>query len=399
MMSRLLLWFAVLLSAGCSTMERVTNYMSGGKETTDPPAPLIEFSQRLKVIELWSRGTGGGTEEQYLKLAPIIANQHLYIADFNGDLLALDATNGTKLWSKNVAQKKGFWSRDEGSRVTGGPGYGEQTILLGTNKGNVLTLSAETGKEQWSATVSSEILSAPRRASGTVVVRTIDGKLFALDADSGRRLWIYERSVPNLTLRGTSSPVIFDNVVICGFDEGRLIAVELRTGKLIWEVRITTARGSSELDRMVDIDSEPVVVNGVIYVATYQGHIAAVQLENGRIIWNRDLSSYAGFSVDNDNVYVTDEHSHVLAFDRFSGTPLWEQKKLHARKITAPAAIGNYLVVGDYQGYLHWMSKDTGNFVARNRVSNDPIIAHPIVVGKFLYAFCSDGELAAYTYR
>jgi len=399
MMSRLLFLLVLALPAGCSTWDRVVDLMSSGEETSDPPAPLTEFSQRLKVIELWSRGTGGGTEEQYLKLAPIVANQHLYIADFDGDLLALDATNGTKLWSKNVAEKKGFWSRETGSRITGGPGYGEKTILLGTNKGNVLALSAQTGKELWNATVTSEVLSAPHRAAGTVVVRTIDGKLFALDGDNGRRLWIYERSVPTLTLRGTSSPVISDNVVICGFDEGRLIAVELRTGKLIWEVRITTARGSSELDRMVDIDSEPVVVNGVIYVATYQGHMAAVQLESGRIIWTRDLSSYAGFSVDNDNVYVTDDNSHILAFDRYSGTPLWEQKKLHARKVTAPAVIGNYLVVGDYEGYLHWMSKDSGNFVARNRVSSDPIIAPPIVVGKFLYAFSSDGELAAYTYR
>ena len=175
--------------------------------------------------------------------------------------------------------------------------------------------------------------------------------------------------------------------------------MELRTGRLLWEVRITTARGSSELDRMVDIDSEPVIVDGVIYVASYQGHMAAVQLESGRIIWNRDLSSYAGFSVDVNNVYVTDDNSHVLAFDRYSGTPLWEQKNLHARRVTAPVGIGNYLVVGDFEGYLHWMSKDSGNFVARNRVSNDPIIAAPIVVGKFIYAFCIDGELAAYTYR
>ena len=398
MRARLLLWIALLLSAGCSTVERVSDWFTSD-ETSDPPAPLVEFSQRLKVIKLWDRGTGGGTEEQYLKLAPIVANQRLYIADFDGDLTAMDATNGTKLWSENVAEKKGFWSRDEGYRITGGPGYGEKTILLGTNKGNVIALSADTGKELWNTTVTSEVLSAPRRLAGTVVVRTIDGKMFALDGDTGRRLWIYERSVPTLTLRGTSSPVISDNVVICGFDEGRLIAVELRTGKLIWEVRITTARGSSELDRMVDIDSDPVVVNGVIYVATYQGHFAAVQLENGRIIWNRDLSSYAGFSVDNDNVYVTDENSHILAFDRFSGTPLWEQKKLHARKITAPSVIGNYLVVGDYDGYLHWMSKDSGNFVARNRVSDEAIIAPPLVVGKILYAFSSDGELAAYTYR
>ena len=380
-------------------MDKAKDWFSSGEETNDPPAPLTEFTQRLKVIELWSEGTGGGTDERYLKLAPIAANQRLYTADFDGEVLALDATNGSKIWSESVAEKSGFWSRDNGTRVTGGPGYGENTILLGTNKGNVLALAADTGKELWNTTVSSEVLSAPHRAAGTVVVRTIDGKLFGLDAENGRRLWVYERSVPTLTLRGTSAPVIYNNFVIAGFDEGRLIAVELRTGKLIWEVRITTARGSSELDRMVDIDSDPVVIDGVIYVATYQGHMAAVQLENGRVIWNRDLSSYAGFSVDNNNVYVTDDNSHVLAFDRFSGTPLWEQKKLHARRITAPAVIGKYLVVGDYAGYLHWMSKDTGNFVARNLVSKDPIIATPLVVGKFIYAFCSNGELAAYTYR
>ncbi|MFQ5659994.1 MAG: outer membrane protein assembly factor BamB [Gammaproteobacteria bacterium] len=387
MTGRFIFCLSVMMVTGCSVVNSVSNYFAS-EDNAEPPAPLITFRQQLSVVKLWSKKTGSGTDKQYLKLAPIIARQRLYIADADGRLKAMDAINGGSIWSL-----------DTDINITGGPGFGENTTLVGGNEGDVIAYNSDSGKKIWESTVSSEILSPPQRSENVVIVRTIDGKVFALNGTDGERLWIYDRSVPALTLRGTATPVITDGVVIAGFDGGRLAALELHTGKLLWETRITTARGSSELERMVDIDSTPLVIDGVIYVATFQGHVAAVQLETGRILWTRDISSYAGLAVDTKYIYVTDDDSHIQAYDRFTGTSLWKQKKLHARNVTAPAGIGDYLVVGDLEGYLHWMSKASGKFVARTRVSDERIIVSPITAGKFLYAYCSDGTLAAYTYR
>ncbi|MCZ6525341.1 MAG: outer membrane protein assembly factor BamB [Gammaproteobacteria bacterium] len=388
MINRLLFLCCIVMLGGCTVTQSISNYISGGDDNAEPPAPLVEFKQRLNVIKLWSRNTGSGAGKQYLKLAPIIANQQLYIASSDGDLSAIDATNG-----------QAVWSFDTDINITGGPGFGENTILVGNDEGEVVSYAADSGKEIWRAKVSSEILSAPQRAEGIVIVRTLDGKLFALDGDNGKRLWIYDRTVPSLTLRGTSTPIINNGVVIAGFDGGRLAALELRTGRLMWEARITTAKGRSELDRMVDIDSEPLIIEGVIYVVSFQGNMAAVQLETGRILWTRDISSYAGFGADEKYIYVTDDSSHIWAFDRFSGNTMWKQEKLQSRTITAPASIGDYIVVGDFEGYLHWMSKSSGNFVARTNLSNKRIIVAPVVVGKVLYAVGSSGKLVAYSYR
>ena len=393
-----------LLTACSDVKDTLYGWVQNDDDNADPPAPLVEFRQGINVIQIWSRKTGIGTDEQYLTLAPIVANQRLFIADINGDIKSLDATNGQVRWSKklfgNIASKFSFWKETDSEHITGGPGYGENTILVGTSEGNIFAFSSESGEEIWRTKVSSEILSTPQKQNNVVIARTLDGKVVALEGDNGRRLWIDDsRSVPTLTLRGTSTPVIFQGLVIAGFDGGRLAAMDLQTGRLLWEIRITTPAGSTELEQIVDLDSTPVVINGFIYVASYQGSIASVRLETGQIQWSRDISSYAGFSVDDDNIYVTDEESNIWALDRFSGNSVWKLEKLHARGVTAPELIGDYLVVGDVEGYLHWIDKRNGDFVARTRLSDERIISKPIAVGKFLYAYCSNGELAAYTYR
>ena len=389
---------------GCAATEKVTSYFKGGSDNAEPPNPLVEFRQLVSVIELWKKNNGVGTDEQYLKLAPVIVNQRLYVADSAGIVGAMDAINGKRLWQKKISASesvdgKSGWFRGGDIHITGGPGYGENTLMIGSQEGEVISLSAENGSELWRTRVSSEILSPPQRTADVAIVRTIDGKVFGIDANKGRRLWIYDRTVPPLTLRGTSTPAIDSGIVVAGFDGGKMAALDVRTGKLLWETSISAARGRSELERMVDIDSEPMIVDGVVYIATFQGQVAAVQLETGRILWSNDLSSYAGFSADEQSIYVTDEDSHVWALDRINGTILWEQENLHARAVTAPGAVGDQIVVGDLEGYLHWINKKTGEFSARLRLCKKPVIAKPIVVGKIVYAYCSDGKLAAYTYR
>jgi len=387
-MIRIAILCLALSCAGCSGMSDSVNRFMGGKDNSEPPAPLVEFQSKLNVIELWSTSVGGGTDEQYLKLSPVLANQRLYVADSDGEVEALDATNGRSLWSTDV---------DE--RITGGPGVGENVVLVGTGEGIVIALDAGNGRKLWQATVSSEILSPPLKSENIVVVRTNDGKVFGLDGNNGKQLWTYDRTVPSLTLRGTSAPVITGGVVIAGFDAGRLAALDLRTGRLLWEVSIATARGRSELERMVDIDSDPLIVDDVVYVTTFQGQLAAVQIEGGRIMWNREISSYAGFSADESYIYLSDDNSNVWAFDRYSGTMVWKQDQLHARAVTGPANVGNYAVVGDVEGYLHWMHKADGSFVARTQLSGSRIIVQPLVAGKVLYAYSTDGSLTAYTFR
>src|SRR5690606_26136777 len=257
----------------------------------------------------------------------------------------------------------------------------------------------ETGEVQWRAQVSSEILSPPLRSGGVVVVRTNDGKVFGLSGVTGERLWVYDRTVPALTLRGTSAPAIAAGAVIAGFDVGRVAALDLGTGRLLWETSVATARGRSELERMVDIDSDPVILDGVIYVTTYQGQLAALQLETGRILWSRAVSSHTGFTADDNHIYLTDADSHVWAFDRYTGGVAWKNEKLHARMATGPASVGDYVVVGDLQGYLHWLRKEDGEFAARTQLTKKRIIVEPATAGRVLYAYGSDGTLAAYTYR
>jgi outer membrane protein assembly factor BamB len=382
--SRYLLFaLTLVLLSGCSAIKEITG---GGEDNTIPPTPLVEFETLVEIIQLWSKDTGKGSTKQYLKLTPSHIQGKVFVADVRGNLTAIDATSGNVLW-KN----------DADMNITGGPGSSEILTMIGSDNGDVLAYASESGEFLWQAKVSSEVLAAPQEAYGVVVARTIDGKIFGLDANDGRRLWIYDRTVPALTLRGTSNPVITGDVVIAGFDGGRISAIELHTGKLIWETSVSLASGRSQLERMVDIDSDPVILGNDIYVATFQGRLASVALEDGRITWARDISSYAGLTADERNIYITDDQSYVWALERSTGNSVWKQENLFARPVTAPATIGDLVVVGDLEGYLHWMDKSNGQFVARTRVSKDPVLAPPVAFEDIVYAYSSDGTLSAYT--
>ena len=377
---------SLVLLSGCGGTQGYMKSLFGGKDNANPPTPLVEFETLAEIIQLWSKDTGKGSTKKFLKLTPSHFQGKIFVADASGNLSAIDASSGNTLWEN-----------DTDLPITGGPGSSETLILVGSGEGDVLAYLKENGELLWQAKVSSEVLSAPQEAYGIVVARTVDGKIFGLDANDGSRLWIYDRTVPALTLRGTSDPVITGDVVIAGFDGGRLSAIELHTGKLIWETSVSLASGRSELERMVDIDSEPVINGNDIYVATFQGRLASVALENGKMSWTRDISSHAGLTADEKNIYITDDQSYIWALDKTTGNSLWKQENLFARNLTAPATIGDLVVVGDLDGYLHWMDKNNGQFVARTRVSKSAILAPPVAVGDIIYAYSSDGTLSAYT--
>ncbi len=373
------------LCSGCSGIKDSYTTFMGGVDNTEPPAPLVEIDQQITVSKLWEKNVGDGYDKQYLKLNPVHSNDKIFVAESSGEVLAIDRHSGRQLWRQ-----------DTDTDITGGPGAGDNLVTVGTGKAEVITLSADTGEILWRSRVTSEVLAAPQVAGNLILARTIDGKIFGLNAADGKRMWVYERSVPALTLRGTSAPVVSGDYVIAGFDDGRLVAIELQTGKPIWETRIALGSGRSELERMVDINAEPVIIDDLVYAATFQGRVAALDLLSGRILWTRDISSYAGLCVDNNAVYITDDDSAVWALDRSTGVSIWKQDKLYARAVTAPESIGDLVVVGDLEGYLHWMSKSTGEFIARNKISSKQIIAPPVSVENVLFSYASNGTLGAY---
>ncbi len=373
----------LLLLVGCGSLDPLK--LLEDESNVEPPAELVELKSSIGVRKLWSTSVGSGSSEDRVKLVPYIQGNRVYVADREGVVKALDSSSGRIVWSVEK----------EGLEISGGPGAGEGLVLIGTSNGEVVALSEQDGSEKWRARVSSEVLSVPKAGRGVVVVHTIDGKLYAMDASDGKLKWVYDRSIPVLTLHGNSSPVISGSAVICGFASGKLISFDLESGQQIWESTIAVPTGRSELERMVDIDGDPVVQSGMIYVATYQGQLAAVVEDTGDVVWRRKLSSYAGLGADFENLYVSDAEDMVWAIDPKNSSSMWKQSKLRGRKLSAPAVLGEYVVVGDFEGYLHWMSPEDGRMVARIRVGDEPITTPPVIDGKVAYVLGDGGELAA----
>lgn len=372
-----------VLLTGCGSMADPTSWF-GDDNVEIKPAELTDYKQELDIKTLWKRDIGSGLGNKRVKLVPRIDSGRVYVADSEGLIQAMDALTG-----------KSIWSVDTELPLSGGPGNGEGLVIVGTLDGEVIALEEDTGNEKWRSRVSSEVLSVPAAGLGVVVVHTIDGKLFALNVADGSQRWLYSKQVPVLTLRGSSSPVISGNNVFCGFAGGKLVAVDLSSGVPQWELTITAPSGRSELERMVDIDGDPYINAGVIYVSTYQGEVAAVGQYTGTLMWRRKLSSFNNLSADWRNLYVTDESGNVWGINPDNGAAMWKQDKMLNRRLSAPAVVDGYVVAGDYDGYLHWMSHDDGRIVARTRLGGEAISAAPVMHNGVIYVFGDGGDLAA----
>jgi outer membrane protein assembly factor BamB len=389
-------FFAVTLLTGCAAIDTfnesisgISDYFHGGEDNADPPGVLVEYTPEIKLEVIWKESVGVGADEQSLKLIPAIGSGKILAADREGVVQARSLTTGNLIWETETDV-----------HFSGGPGLGVNTVILGSSDAEVVALDIETGVVLWKIAVSSEVLSVPVVANGIVIVRTTDGSVFALDEKSGGKRWNYERTVPALSIRGTGSPLIIENNVIGGYDNGKLMALRLADGKYVWETSIAIPKGRSEVERLVDLDIDPIVINGVIYVASYQGGIAAVSEVDGDVLWrNETISSHSGLSNDARYLYLSDSQSHVMQLDQHSGSPLWKQKDLHQRRLTAPAAYENYVVVGDFEGYVHWLSTADGRQLGRVQVTDEPIDAKPIVVDNTVYVYAKDGTLAAIKVR
>ena len=371
---------ALLLLNGCSWIKSW-----GDDDDADAPAELVEFEPTLKVGKVWSTDIGKGLDKAGRQLRPAYSSGSLYAADYNGLLMAIDADSGRKQWE--IKTKLPF---------TGGPGISGNLLLMGTQDGEVFAFDASTGTQLWSATVTSEVLAAPAEGDGIVVVRCIDGRVFGLDADTGQRIWIYDHNVPLLTLRGNAPLLLRAGVVFVGYDGGQVVALRHDDGTLMWEQTLVTTEGRTELERLSDIDGQLVFIASDLLVSSYKNRLASLAADSGRLLWFKDISSATGVTVDRINLTLSDKDGNVWLLDRRNGAESWKHNQLLRRGLTRPVIYGSFVVVGDEEGYLHWIKISDGQFAAREKVGGKGFSGPPLVVGNTLYVMTKKGKLIAF---
>jgi outer membrane protein assembly factor BamB len=371
---------ALLLLNGCSWIKSW-----GDEDDPSAPAELVEFEPTLKVGKVWSTKVGDGLDKAGRQLRPAYSSGTLYAADHKGLLAAIDAESGRKLWE--IKTKLPF---------TGGPGVSGNLLLMGTQDGEVFAFDASTGTQLWSATVTSEVLAAPAEGDGVVVVRCIDGRVFGLDADTGQRQWIYDHSVPLLTLRGNAPPLLRAGVAFIGYDGGQVVALEVEDGSLMWDQTLVTSEGRTELERLSDIDGQLIFIASDLLVSSYKARLASLAADSGRLLWFKDISSATGVAVDRINLAISDKDGNLWMLDRRNGAESWKQDQMKNRGLGLPAFYGSFVVVGDQDGYLHWLNVDDGQFAAREKIGGKGFTGPPIVVANTLYVMTKKGELSAF---
>lgn len=353
----------------------------------DPPAKLVDFVPRVVVEKLWSESVGGGEKKLRIGLSPAARAGKVYAAAYSGDVIAVDIKSGRKLWGVDTKKP-----------LSGGPGVGAELVAVASAKGDVIALNVENGATLWKVKTGGEILSSPAVSESAVIVRTVDGRLRALAKTDGHELWTVDQQVPRLSLRGTAPPVLVGDTVICGFDNGKVVAVSVRSGDVLWESAVAPAKGRTELERLVDIDSSVEVADQDVFVVGFQGRAAMLALESGQIWWARDASSYRGLALDPDALYIADSDGAVIAMKRADGSEIWRQDLLHRRGLSAPVVDGNSVVVADYEGYVHWIDRSDGAIVGRASSGGDRV-TRPIVADGVVIVQNDSGSLTAFRSR
>ncbi len=359
---------------------------------------LTEISAKFSPKVLWEESVGDGSEDFFSRLKPVVAYNKVYSASRAGDVIAFDEKTGQQVWQVDLSDSKGersFWDSRLSALLAGGPVAGLNKIFIGSENGKIYALDAETGELAWQADIKGEVINAPAFDSGIVVVNSASGIMKGFNAESGEELWQIDQDVPALTLRGISAPVIASGGVLVGTGKGGVNVYLLETGQQGWSTEIGEASGSTELDRVVDVDSAPVVFGDKIYAVSSRGNLAAIELKTGRVLWKRQYSSYRQISIYRNTIFLTNIRGHVYAIDRVNGIERWSNLALTNRGVTGPAVVDNYIVVGDFEGYLHWLNQETGEIVARHEVDGSGIHSTPTVVDNILYSQSRGGDLQA----
>lgn len=352
----------LLLLSACSGFNDIKTDLTErvfGREMADPPEELSEFKETASAKVLWQAKVG---EAGVFHFTPAIEAGYAYVASSEGDLTKFDISNGNQSWRVNAGEK-----------LSGGVGVGGSLVMVGTQAG-VLYAYDISGKLQWKSMLSSEVLSAPVYYDGLVVVRTGDSRIYGINANDGSRKWVYDRTGPALALRSSAGVVVDGGAVYAGFAGGKLISIRADNGKLMWEASVALPKGVTEIERIADITSLPVVDGPLVYAVAYQGRVAAVDRSTGRIIWNREISSLNGLSAQDARIFISHFIGSVYSLDYASGKTYWRQGELKNRHLTVPVPMGNWVAVGDVEGYVHFLSREDGAFNARLKVGDSPIL-------------------------
>ena len=390
-----------ILITGCSAFSWLPFVDAKDPERikVDKPTPLLDFEEEGRLVEEWSQKVGRGLGRKYVRLSPAFAADRIYVADAYGLVMALNRFNGAKQWEVRIGrpQRKAFLDltdRSDPSFVSGGVGVGQGLVLVGTTNGVVVALSAENGEERWRSVLSGEVLASPAFGRDVVVVQSSDGRVYALELESGQKRWVFNSVDPIVTLRGTASPTVNSGIAYAGLANGTVVAIDLQSGQVEWESRIALPEGTSELERMVDVDGRPLVENGLVFAASHQGNTRALRQTDGSPIWEIKESSFHALDSGYGLIYVVTDEDSVVAIDQSRAETAWRQDLLKRRVLTDPLVFGNYVLVGDSDGYLHVIAQSDGRFVARRKIGSG--IRSPMVQSDgLIYVLDRKGKLAA----
>ncbi|MNM52238.1 Outer membrane protein assembly factor BamB precursor [compost metagenome] len=377
---------------GCSTVKGWFAGKDAEAKKALEPAELVKFEPTLKVSKIWSTSVGKGEGRIGLRQAPMVADGRVYAAAVEGGVHALDLQTGKEIWEYKPAKEK----KKPKLRLSGGPGVGEGLVVIGTLDGQVIALDASNGTEKWKSRVPGEVITAPAVAQGLVFVRSNDGRTTALDAATGEQRWFNTQELPSLTVRGNAPVVAGPGVLFIGNDDGTLSALAIQDGRPLWEQSVGTPEGRTELERMADIDGAPVLEGNTLYVSSFKNETMAIEGPTGRPLWSRDHGGGGGVAVTSGNVVVTDGKGTVYGLDKTSGSAMWSQQALARRSVTGAAVQGDYAVVGDYKGYLHWLRLSDGELAARAKSGGDALLAAPVVADGIAVVQNVDGKLTAF---
>ncbi len=364
---------AVVWLAGCS------------KDKADKPAELVPMVNRISVKPAWRVKERGEKPILRLGLGAAVDGKRVFAASYKGTVAAYDLATGRELWQRAVK-----------APLSGGPAAADGLVVIGSSKGDVIALSEQDGVQRWRVRINAEILSPAAIGDGVVAVRAVDGKLHALSARDGAENWQLDQQVPRLTLRGTSRPIIAGDLAICGFDNGRVVAALLGNGTTAWDTAVGQPHGSTELQRLIDVDSQVVADGDDLFAVAYQGRVAHLSRENGEIKWARDLSSFRGLTIDANAVYVSTAEGDLVRLDRRTGTEQWRVKTLERRQLSEPVVHSGLVAVADYAGYVHWFDAATGDPMGRYLIGKKQRVSSPMIqADDLLIVFSDAGELNA----
>jgi outer membrane protein assembly factor BamB len=376
---------SLLLAAALGTL--VLAACSDKNKKVDEPAELTDIkSPTVRIQKVWGASVGGGGKKLRLGLGLATADGKLFAAGRDGDVAAFDLKTGRPAWRTKTDLP-----------LSGGTGVGEGLVVVGSADGKIVALEQASGKQRWIADVKGEVLSAPAIAPRAVIVRTVDGKLHALNLADGAEAWSAEQQIPRLTLRGAAAPVVARDIAVSGFDNGRVLAVNLEDGGTVWDSPVSPSKGRTELERLNDIDAAVKIVGDDVFVVGFQGRAAMLAIDSGQVWWAREVSSYRGVDVDEEQMYVSGSKGELMALKRRTGVDVWrDDSSLKFRSLSAPAVVGEFVVVADLDGYVHWFDRATGTIAGRAKTGGDRVTNAPVAVDGLVYVISDKGDISAF---